>query len=151
MTGVIFLRASIRKPSLILQVLQPLLYRTINPFPALVYCGVCIIKPAIVHKQNWFGCYSHTYGQHVTVELSDDNKLQFYIPRGFAHGFVVLSETATFFYKCDNTYDKAAEGAIVYNDPNFKIDWQIPEDSVLLSDKDKTAQTFAQYQTAPSF
>lgn len=94
---------------------------------------------------------SATYGQHVTVELSDDNKRQFYIPRGFAHGFVVLSETATFFYKCDNLYSKAAEGAIVYNDADLKIDWQIPEGSALLSNKDKEAQTFAQYKGNPSF
>lgn len=94
---------------------------------------------------------SPTYGQHVTVELSDDNKRQFYIPRGFAHGFVVLSETATFFYKCDNTYHKAAEGAIVFNDLDLKIDWQISAELALLSDKDKEAQTFATYQLDPKF
>ncbi|MFX6011251.1 dTDP-4-dehydrorhamnose 3,5-epimerase, partial [Acinetobacter baumannii] len=60
---------------------------------------------------------SSTYGEHIAVELSGESRTQFYVPRGFAHGFVVLSENATFFYKCDNYYNKAAEGGIIYNDP----------------------------------
>jgi len=94
---------------------------------------------------------SATYGQHVTIELSDDNKRQFYVPRGFAHGFVVLSQTASFFYKCDNIYNKAAEGGIMYNDTHLKIDWQIPEAEAILSDKDKILLSFADYQLNPAF
>jgi dTDP-4-dehydrorhamnose 3,5-epimerase len=79
---------------------------------------------------------STTYGQHIAVELSADGHTQFYVPRGFAHGFVVLSETATFFYKCDNYYHKAAEGGIIYNDPDLGIDWGLPQEQLLLSEKD---------------
>ncbi len=94
---------------------------------------------------------SPTFGQHVSVELSDDNKRQFYVPRGFAHGFVVLSQTASFFYKCDNLYNKASEGGIMYNDADLQIDWQIPQDSMILSEKDKTNPTFSDYRLNPSF
>ena len=79
---------------------------------------------------------SPTYGQWFSVELSAENNLQLYIPRGFAHGFSVLTETAVFAYKCDNNYDKASEGGIAYNDPKLGIDWGIPEASRSLSDKD---------------
>lgn len=89
---------------------------------------------------------SATYGQHVTVELSADSHTQFFVPRGFAHGFVVLSEQATFFYKCDNFYNKAAEGGIIYNDPDLSIDWKLPEEQLLLSDKDKELPTFANWK-----
>lgn len=68
---------------------------------------------------------SPTYGKHYGVELSAENKRQLYVPRGFAHGYVVLSETAEFFYKCDNFYHKASEGGIRYDDPQLNIDWQI--------------------------
>jgi len=81
---------------------------------------------------------SPTFGQHVALELTGDNNLQLFIPRGFAHGFLVLSEEAVFFYKCDNFYNKASEGGIIYNDPSLNIDWQLPEQELLLSDKDKT-------------
>lgn len=80
---------------------------------------------------------SPTFGQHVAVELSEDNKRQFFVPRGFAHGFVVLSEEVIFQYKCDNFYSSESEGAIVWNDPDLNIDWQIPLDKIILSDKDK--------------
>ncbi|MDW7691026.1 dTDP-4-dehydrorhamnose 3,5-epimerase [Flammeovirgaceae bacterium SG7u.111] len=80
---------------------------------------------------------SPTYGQHVAVELSEENKRQLFVPRGFAHGFVVLSETAEFFYKCDNFYAPGHEGGIIYNDPNLNIDWGVPADKLLVSDKDK--------------
>lgn len=80
---------------------------------------------------------SPTYGQHVTVELSGENHRQFFIPRGFAHGFVVLSETALFQYKCDNFYAPQSEGAIAWNDPDLAIDWRIPADRILLSEKDR--------------
>ena len=77
------------------------------------------------------------FGQHVACELTGENHRQFFIPRGFAHGFVVLSEEAVFQYKCDYPYTPEAEGAIAWNDPSLAIDWGIPEEAVLLSEKDK--------------
>ena len=79
---------------------------------------------------------SPTYGQHVAVELSEDNHRQFFVPRGFAHGFAVLSETAIFQYKCDNFYAPAADGGISIKDEDLGIDWQIPMDQAVLSEKD---------------
>jgi dTDP-4-dehydrorhamnose 3,5-epimerase len=79
---------------------------------------------------------SPTFGKHVSVELSAENHLQFFIPRGFAHGFSVLSPTAVFQYKCDRFYAPEHEGAVAWNDPALGIDWKIPADKVLLSDKD---------------
>lgn len=80
---------------------------------------------------------SPTFGKHVMVELTGENHRQFFIPRGFAHGFVVLSEEAVFQYKCDNLYAPQAEGAIAWDDPDLGIDWQVPADKVLLSAKDQ--------------
>ena len=77
------------------------------------------------------------FGQHVACELSGENRRQFFIPRGFAHGFAVLSPEAVFQYKCDNFYAPEAEGAIAWNDPALGIDWGLPETDVLLSEKDK--------------
>jgi dTDP-4-dehydrorhamnose 3,5-epimerase len=85
---------------------------------------------------------SETYGQWVAVELSSDNKKQLYIPRGFAHGFSVLSEVASVLYKCDNFYHKESEVGIIYNDPDLNIDWQIPKESMIISDKDKGLSFF---------
>lgn len=79
---------------------------------------------------------SPTYGQHVAVELTEDNHWQFFIPRGFAHGFAVLSETAVFQYKCDNFYAPEADGGISIKDENLCIDWRIPVDNAILSEKD---------------
>lgn len=79
---------------------------------------------------------SETYGQWVSVELTADNNLQLYVPRGFAHGFSVLSETAVFAYKCDNNYNKESEGGIRHDDPVLGIDWGIPADQRSLSEKD---------------
>ena len=79
---------------------------------------------------------SPTYGQHVAVELSEDNHLQFFVPRGFAHGFAVLSDTAVFQYKCDNFYAPQADGGISIKDESLGIDWKIPTDMVILSEKD---------------
>ena len=79
---------------------------------------------------------SPTFGKHVKVELSAENKRQFFIPRGFAHGFVVFSEEAVFQYKCDNMYAPSEEGAIAWNDPALDIDWGIPSEDVVLSSKD---------------
>lgn len=86
---------------------------------------------------------SPTYGKHISVKLSAENKLQLYVPRGFLHGFSVLSETAEFFYKCDNFYNKASELGVVYNDADLAIDWMIPEDKAAISDKDLILNTFA--------
>lgn len=79
---------------------------------------------------------SDTYGQYAAVELSADNQKQMFIPRGFAHGFAVLSESAEFFYKCDNYYKKEAEGGIIYNDPRLNIDWKLPKNEIVISSKD---------------
>lgn len=79
---------------------------------------------------------SPTYGQHVAVELTEDNHRQFFIPRGFAHGFSVLSESAVFQYKCDNFYAPEADGGINIKDESLNIDWQIPMSSAILSEKD---------------
>ena len=79
---------------------------------------------------------SPTFGQYVSVELTGDNHRQFFIPRGFAHGFSVLSEEVIFQYKCDNFYSPQSEGAIAWNDPDLNIDWRIPVEEVILSEKD---------------
>lgn len=79
---------------------------------------------------------SPTYGQHVAVELTEDNHRQFFVPRGFAHGFAVLTETAVFQYKCDNFYAPQADGGISILDNSLGIDWKIPTDKALLSEKD---------------
>ena len=81
---------------------------------------------------------SPTYGKHVAVELTEDNHRQFFIPRGFAHGFSVLTDEVVFQYKCDNFYAPQSEGAIACDDPDLGIDWRIPSDRVLLSDKDRS-------------
>ena len=94
---------------------------------------------------------SPTFGQWFGVELSAENKKQFFIPRGFAHGFSVLSQTAKFAYKCDNFYNKASEGAILFNDPDLHIDWKIDTALSNLSAKDKLNQPFAKYKENPCF
>ena len=83
---------------------------------------------------------SPTFGKYVAVELSEDNHRQFFVPRGFAHGFAVLTEEAVFQYKCDNFYNKESEGSVAWNDPELAIDWRIPADKVLLSEKDKLSK-----------
>ncbi|MBQ8033851.1 MAG: dTDP-4-dehydrorhamnose 3,5-epimerase [Bacteroidales bacterium] len=80
---------------------------------------------------------SPTFGKHVAVELTEENHRQFFIPRGFAHGFAVLSDEAIFQYKCDNLYAPDSEGSIIWNDPDLAIDWRVPADKVILSEKDK--------------
>lgn len=90
---------------------------------------------------------SETYGKYVAVELSDVNNLQLFIPRGFAHGFSVLSRTAVFAYKCDNLYCKESEGGIDCNDPDLGIDWQIPAEDRVLSEKDKIHPLFKDFKT----
>lgn len=79
---------------------------------------------------------SETFGKHLSVLLSEENKTQLFVPRGFAHGFIVLSETAIFSYKCDNFYNTANETGIAYNDPQLNIDWVLNKDEIILSPKD---------------
>ena len=86
---------------------------------------------------------SPTFGKYVAVELSEDNHRQFFVPRGFAHGFAVLTPEAVFQYKCDNFYNKESEGAVAWNDPQLAIDWKIPAEKVLLSEKDRLNKNLA--------
>ena len=90
---------------------------------------------------------SPTYGKHIAIELSEDNNLALFIPRGFAHGFVVLSETAVFHYKCDNYYNRDSEGGIAFFDPSLKIDWKIDIENAIISDRDKLYPLFENFTT----
>lgn len=85
---------------------------------------------------------SSTFGQKFSVILDDENHWQLYVPRGFAHGFITLSEKSIFCYKCDNFYDKASESGIIYNDATLGIDWHLPEVEFIVSDKDLQLPTF---------
>lgn len=87
---------------------------------------------------------SPTFGQYESVVLSEENKRQFFIPQGFAHGFAVLSEEAIFQYKCDNYYAPQSEGSVRWNDPTIAIDWQLPEKDIILSAKDEKAPLLSQ-------
>ena len=87
---------------------------------------------------------SSTFGKWFGVELNAENKKQLYIPRGFGHGFSVLSTTAIFSYKCDNYYNKESEGGLLWNDEVVNIDWKLPENDIILSDKDKIQAPFAE-------
>ncbi len=87
---------------------------------------------------------SPTFGKHFSIELSAENKRQFYIPKGFAHGFVTLTEYAEFAYKCDNFYSPKFEAGLHHNDPALAIDWQIPHDRLVISAKDKTLPYLSQ-------
>jgi dTDP-4-dehydrorhamnose 3,5-epimerase len=89
---------------------------------------------------------SETYGKHFSIELSGDNHLQMFIPKGFAHGFAVLSEEAVFQYKCDEYYAPESEGSIAWNDPDLAIDWHISQDDVRVSDKDRRSPGFNDYK-----
>ena len=88
---------------------------------------------------------SPSFGQHFAIELTADNHKQFFVPAGFAHGFVVLSEYATFFYKVDKFYEPGNEVGIMYNDKDLNIDWQLPTSELIFSEKDKTLGSFAEY------
>lgn len=88
---------------------------------------------------------SKTYGQIVRTKLSSDNRKQLFIPRGCAHGFVTLSNTATFFYKCDNFYNKESEGGVLYNDSELNIDWILDGSELIISDKDKILPTLNEF------
>ena len=87
---------------------------------------------------------SPTFGKHVAVELTEENHRQLFVPRGFAHGFAVLSEEAVFQYKCDNFYNKESEGAVAWDDPELTIDWRIPAEDILLSEKDRLNKNIAE-------
>ncbi len=89
---------------------------------------------------------SPTFGQHYTIRLSAENKLQLFVPRGFAHGYAVLSTEAEFFYKCDNYYNKASEGGIKYDCPHLSINWEIDLHQAIISDKDLVLPTFLEYK-----
>lgn len=89
---------------------------------------------------------SSTYGEFVTVELTEKNKKQLFIPRGFLHGFSVISQNAVFFYKCDNGYNKASEDGINPLDAELGIDWKIPLEKMIISEKDKEAQSFKDFK-----
>lgn len=88
---------------------------------------------------------SATFGEYVSVELSGENMLQFFIPEGFAHGFSVLSDEAVFQYKCSDFYCKEAEGGIIWNDPTVAVDWKLAPSDILLSDKDKVHPTLKEW------
>jgi dTDP-4-dehydrorhamnose 3,5-epimerase len=97
---------------------------------------VSVIKGAVWDVAVDLRASSPTFGQWYGVELTEENHLQFLVPQGFAHGFSVLSETAIFSYKCDDFYNPALERGIMYNDPALNIDWKIPADKALISEKD---------------
>lgn len=98
---------------------------------------VRVIKGAVLDVAVDIRKGSPTFGQHVAAELTEENHLQFFIPRGFAHGFSVLSDEVIFQYKCDNFYAPQNEGALAWDDPDLGIDWKIPAERVVLSEKDK--------------
>ena len=98
---------------------------------------VRVIKGAVLDVAVDIRKGSPTFGQHVAVELTEDNHRQFFIPRGFAHGFSVLTPEVIFQYKCDNFYAPQSEGALAWDDPDLGIDWCIPSDKIILSEKDK--------------
>jgi len=89
---------------------------------------------------------SPTFGEHYKIVLSEKNKFQLLVPRGFAHGFLVLEDDTIFSYKCDNFYNKDSEGGIIYSDPELQIDWGMPENDLILSEKDELLPTFSQLQ-----
>jgi dTDP-4-dehydrorhamnose 3,5-epimerase len=91
---------------------------------------------------------SPSFGQHFAIELTAENHKQFFVPAGFAHGFVVLSEIATFFYKVDKFYEPGNEVGIMYNDKDLSIDWKLADNELILSDKDKTLGSFAEYSAS---
>lgn len=98
---------------------------------------VRVVKGAVLDVAVDIRRSSPTFGQHVAVELTEDNHLQFFIPRGFAHGFAVLTDEVIFQYKCDNFYAPQSEGALAWDDPDLGIDWRLPSEKVILSEKDR--------------
>lgn len=88
---------------------------------------------------------SKTYGEHFSIELSEDNKTQLFVPKGFAHGFVVLENDTIFSYKCDKFYCKEAESGLIYNDKDLNINWRLPEEKLIISDKDLVLPTLKEF------
>lgn len=103
---------------------------------------VRVVKGAIIDVAVDLRFKSKTFGMYFAVELSEANKKQLLIPRGFAHGFSVISENAIVSYKCDNIYNKESEEGIIFNDSQINIDWRIPESDIILSEKDKILNEF---------
>ena len=117
-----------------------------------------VLQTRFVQDNESASCYgvdirvgSPTYGQHVAVELNGENHRQLFIPRGFAHGFAVLSERAVFLYKCDNYYAPQSEGGIAWDDPELAIDWSLPREAIILSEKDTRYPTLSQHEPAFDF
>ena len=108
---------------------------------------VRVIKGAVLDVAVDIRQGSPTYGKHVAVELTGENHRQLFIPKGFAHGFAVLSDEVLFQYKCDNFYTPQSEGGIAWNDPALQIDWRIPSDKIILSEKDTKHPLLEDYQT----
>lgn len=108
---------------------------------------VRVVKGAVLDVAVDLRANSATYGQHYAVELTAENHQQFFIPRGFAHGFSVLSDEVVFQYKCDNFYNAQSEGALAWDDQDLNIDWKIPAEKVILSEKDKAHPAFANFIT----
>ncbi len=106
---------------------------------------VRVIKGAVLDVCVDLRKNSISFGKHFSVTLSEENKKQLFVPRGFAHGFVVLEDNTIFSYKCDNYYNKASESGIIYNDTILNIDWQIPENQLILSEKDTKLPTFKNF------
>ena len=129
-------------------VLRGLHYQIKHPQSKLVRAlQGCVFDVAVDLRQD-----SPTFGRALGVELSDKNHRQFFVPRGFAHGFYVMSESAVFAYKCDDVYHPNDEGGIIWDDADLAVDWPIPAGiEPLLSDKDKVQQTFEQYKKDMSF
>jgi len=97
---------------------------------------VSVIKGKVIDVAVDMRPESSTFLQHVALELSEQNHLQLFVPRGFAHGYSVLEDNTIFFYKCDNYYNKASEGGVIYNDSTLNIDWQLDPAAMILSEKD---------------
>lgn len=112
---------------------------------------VRVVKGAVLDVAVDIRKGSPTFGQHVAVELTEDNHRQFFIPQGFAHGFAVLTDEVIFQYKCDNFYAPASEGAIAWDDPDLGIDWRVPAEKVILSEKDKKHPRLKEMETPFSY
>ena len=97
---------------------------------------VRVVKGAVLDVAVDIRIGSPTFGQHVSIELTEDNHRQFFIPRGFAHGFSVLTDEVIFQYKCDNFYAPQSEGSLAWDDPDLGIDWRVPANEIVLSEKD---------------
>ena len=128
---------------------KPFSFKIMSRNLRMAFCADCIFRNRHIPRVNWCGYLkvldvavdirkgSPTFGKHVAIELSGENHRQFFIPRGFAHGFSVLTDEVIFQYKCDAFYAPQSEGALAWDDPDLGIDWKIPSDKVILSEKDR--------------